>query len=192
MRFLIAAVLTVILGSSAAIGQPIIQRATDIDARAEDGNWTFYSLREGTIIPPEDSTSTNWDLAFKNTMIRPNGGISGPGDGALVLLRDTTFHAIRNAPLDSHFRADTTIAAGGFALPNGSGNGWYEYDLGAGLVLPLPHILVVRTADGRYAKMQIESYYQGAPENPDPMEGFRYYTFSYFFQPNGSRVLQTQ
>lgn len=192
MRLLIPIILAVILAGSASTAQPAVQRATDIDARAEDGNWTFFSLREGTVIPPEDSTTTNWDLAFKNTMIRVNGGVSGPGNGALVLLRDTTFHAVRNAPLDSHFRSDSTIAAGGLALPTGSGNGWYEYDLGSGLILPFPAVLVIRTADGRYAKVQIESYYLGAPENPDPMEGFRHYTFTYFFQPNGSRMLESR
>lgn len=193
MRFILPLLLALTLAGSASVAQSTtVQRVTDIDARAEDGNWTFFSLREGTIIPPEDSTSTNWDLAFKNTMIRVNGGVSGPGNGALVLLTDTTFHAVRNAPLDSHFRSDSTITTGGFALTTGSGNGWYEYDMGSGLIIPRPAVLVVRTADGRYAKVQIESYYLGAPENPDPMEGFRHYTFTYFFQPNGSRMLESR
>lgn len=36
------------------------------------------------------------------------------------------------------------------------------------LVTPIPRkVLVFRTRDGRYAKVEILSYYQNAPSNPD-------------------------
>lgn len=48
-------------------------------------------------------------------------------------------------------------------------------------------VLAIRTADGRYAKLQITSYYQGGA--PVPAEGARarFYHFRYIFQPDGSR-----
>lgn len=53
-------------------------------------------------------------------------------------------------------------------------------------------VVAVRAADGRYAKVEILSYYRGAPEPDalDPRQGFGFYTFRYLFQPDGSRRLQ--
>ena len=44
-------------------------------------------------------------------------------------------------------------------------------------------VLVVRTADGRYAKVSIQSYYKGAPASPTQASESGYYTFRYVFQP---------
>ncbi|MAK01773.1 MAG: hypothetical protein CMC17_04480, partial [Flavobacteriaceae bacterium] len=42
-----------------------------------------------------------------------------------------------------------------------------------------------RTRDGKFAKVEILSYYLGAPENPDAFaDQSRYYTFNYVYQPN--------
>ena len=72
------------------------------------------------------------------------------------------------------------------AIPTGSDNGWYNYNPATFTITPLAgKILVFRTRDNRYAKVEILSYYQDAPSNPDPFtdEG-RYYTFNYVYQPN--------
>jgi hypothetical protein len=165
-----------------------VQRAADVDARGEDGRWTLYSLRENAVVPAEDSASTRWDLAFRATAIRVNGGASGPGDGAVVILPDTAFAAVTSAPDDSLFAIDED--GGRTAIPAGAGRGWYDYDMATGVIEPRPAVLVVRTADGRFARVRIRSYYRGAPERVDPQHGFRFYTFDYVFQPDGSRRLE--
>ena len=44
-------------------------------------------------------------------------------------------------------------------------------------------VLVFKTTEGRYAKVEIKSYYENAPM--DPTGGTpRYYTFDYVYQPN--------
>lgn len=162
----------------------------DLDARGEDGHFTFYSLREDRVIPPADSASTAWDLAFRGTTILVNGGASGPGVGGAAVLVDTTFEDVTDAlPADAYAvdrGPDET------AIPGGAGSGWYDYDVTTGVVTPRPVILAVRTADGRHAKVEVLSYYRGAPEPEalDPREGFRYYTFRYLFQPDGSTRLE--
>lgn len=171
----------------APAGPLTVERAADIDARGENDRWTFFSLRAGAVVPPEDSASTRWDLAFRATTIRVNGGASGPGDGAVALLQDTSFAAVTAAPPDPYFATDQD---GRTAIPTGAGNGWYDYDMATLVVEPRPAVLVVRTADGRYGKVRIRSYYLGAPERVDPQDGFRYYTFDYVFQPDGSRRLE--
>jgi hypothetical protein len=171
---------------------PEVVTVADLDARAEDGHFTFFSLRENSIVPAADSASTDWDLAFNSTTILVNGGASGPGMGGAVVLQDTAFTAVTEAPPADSFAVDRGTERTETAIPGGAGNGWYDYDFATGIVAPRPAVLVIRTADGRYAKVDIESYYRGAPpaEELNPEEGFRYYTFRYLFQPDGSRQLQ--
>lgn len=148
------------------------------------GEFTFFSLRTGTEVA--DSASTDWDLAFRGTEIRINGGTSGPGNGAALVFTGA-FEDLAQAPEAGY----STDSQSGNAIPLGSGNGWYNYNPKTNLVSPIPgRVLVVMTADGRYAKVRIVSYYRGAPDTPDPTtDEARYYTFDYVFQPDGSRTL---
>ena len=147
--------------------------------------FTFFSLRTGAIVPNADSASSSWDLGFKGTTIVVNGGTSGPGNGAAQVVTGT-FEDLTIAPESGY----TSDSAAGNAIPTGSGNGWYNYNGQLNLITPIPgRVLVIRTADGRYAKVRILSYYRGAPETPDPTQDTsRYYSFEYVFQPDGSRT----
>jgi hypothetical protein len=145
--------------------------------------YTFYSLREHQIVPRSDSATTAWDVAFKATTILTNGGSSGPGQGGAQVL-EGIFEEISEAPSEG-FTADATD---GFAIPTGSGVGWYNYNPQTNMVTPVPgRVLLVRNADGTYAKLRILSYYKGAPDAPDADSESRYLTFEYVYQPDGSR-----
>jgi hypothetical protein len=51
----------------------------------------------------------------------------------------------------------------------------------------VPHIFV-RTSENRFVKMEILSYYKGAPASPNNATDLdRHYTFRYVFQPNEGR-----
>ena len=59
------------------------------------------------------------------------------------------------------------------------------------IITPIAGVtLVIRTADGKYAKMQIISYYKDAPQLIDPNGQTRMYTFRYVYQPNGTKKFQ--
>lgn len=148
--------------------------------------FTFFSLRTGAIVPNADSASTAWDLGFKGTTIVVNGGSSGPGEGAAQVVTGS-FEEVVEAPAEGY----ATDSDAGNAIPTGSGNGWYNYNGQLNLITPIPgRVLVIKAADGRYAKVRILSYYEGAPDTPDPTQDTaRYYTFEYVFQPDGSRTL---
>ncbi len=157
------------------------------------GHFTLFSLRENKIVSSgenfsaADSASSAWDIGFKSTTIIVNGGMSGPGQGAAIVV-EGAFEEMAMAP-ETGYKADT---AEGFAVPSGSGNGWYNYNPALMVLSPIPgRVIAVRTADGRYAKVRIISYYKGAPDPVDPFtHQERFFTFEYVFQPDGSRKLQ--
>ena len=146
--------------------------------------FTFFSFADGEVVlayddeDRADSSSTAWDVAFRGTEVIANGGDSGPGEGGVQVVTGA-FDEVTEAPADGYLDA----------VPGGSGNGWYNYDPATFTVTPIPgRTLVVRTADGRYAKLRILSYYEGAPDPIDPFtDSERFYTFEYVYQPDGSR-----
>ena len=137
----------------------------------------------------ETDNETDWDIAFRATDIIVNGGTSmgttdeptRSGDAGAYIATGTMADVT-----EVDVNLFTQDSESGYAIISGSGNGWYTY---AGpptyLITPTPgRILVFKTADGKYAKVEILSYYEGAPENPDAfVDQSRYYTFNYVYQP---------
>jgi hypothetical protein len=165
-----------------------------VDGRPKSaGTTTYYSLADNKVIASTDAASTKWALAFSSTKILINGGTSGPGiGGAFVYVG--LFDALKTIPADSNFATDNTNAAS-FAIPLGSGRAWYTYDGLTTLVSPIAgRVLVIRTATGKFAKIEIVSYYKGGVTLPasasvnDKLFKQRYYTFRYAYQPNGSKT----
>lgn len=159
-------------------------KASDVEARtAQDidanGKWAYFSLKTGEIVPPADSNSTKWDLAFNNLRIVTNSGSGGPGNGGAIRL-DLPFEEVKIAPSEGYVQESATAAA----IPTGSGNGWYVYNHMANVITPIPNrTFVVRTGDGlHFAKIQILSYYRGNPTTPTSANAARFYTFRYVVQ----------
>jgi hypothetical protein len=103
------------------------------------------------------------------------------------------FDNVKTISNDSVFKTDNAPAS--FAVTFGSGKGWYVYDQLTSLITPLAgRVLVIRTASGKYAKVEIINYYKGGVTLPitasdsDKLSKQRYYTFRYAYQPNGSKT----
>lgn len=156
------------------------------------GAFTKFDFSTGTTTTSE----TEWDIAFRGTNIIVNGGQSqGATDepernaNAAAYIALDTFDGVTEVNTNL-FVQDSQAS---LAIPAGSDNGWYNYS-GFGnpnpaddnLITPLPgRILVFRTRDGRFAKVDILSYYQNNPMNPNGFSDVaRYYTFNYVYQPN--------
>ena len=58
---------------------------------------------------------------------------------------------------------------------------WYDYGFTSHLLEPKPRVYAIRTADGRYAKLEIVSYYC-----PEAVSGCL--TFRYAYQGSGARA----
>ena len=146
------------------------------------GKYTFFSFKNGTLTSA-DSASNKWDVAFKGTTILTNGGTSGVGQGGASILNGI-FDEIKEIPASVTFNQDTKTV---LAIPTGAGKGWYNYDAPNNIISPIAgKVLLIKTADGKYAKMEILSYYKGAPATATGSIPSRYYTFRYDYQPDGT------
>jgi hypothetical protein len=158
------------------------------------GRFTFYSLEKNAVVPSSDSASTKWDLAFAGTTILVNNSTSGPGQGGAFVWTGV-FDNLKTIPADSTFKTDNGAAVPKqYAIAKGSGKGWYNYDFATSLVTPIPgRVLVIRTASGKYAKVEILNYYKGGvtpPASATDQEKYtkqNYYTFKFIVQPDGSK-----
>jgi hypothetical protein len=173
--------------------------STDINANPADngGFSTYFNLTTGQVVPASDSNGTKWDIAFKTTTIKVNSGTSGPGEAAAQIL-STGFDDLKEAP-ETGYKPDADV----FAIPTGSNNGWYVYTGAAPsgpqhAILPVAgKTIVVKTANNKYAKIQIVSYYKGNPNtasdefmNLATRPADKYYTIRYMIQANGSRKFE--
>ena len=156
------------------------------------GVYTFYSLEKNAIVPNTDSASTKWDIAFMATRIIINGGTSGTGQGGAFVYTGL-FDDLKTIPTDSVFKTDNAPTS--YAITAGSGKGWYTYDGLNNLITPLAgRVLVIRTASGKYVKMEITSYYKGgatltaSASDMEKLTKQRYYSFRFAYQPNGTKT----
>lgn len=158
-----------------------------------EGVFTKFNFATGEVTTSE----TEWDLAFRGTTVAVNGGVvtgtaeepSRNGNGG-VSIQSGTFTSITDAD-GLTFIQD---ADGAFAVPTGSDNGWYNYNFMTNIVSAIPgKVFVIRTHDGKYAKVEFLSYYEDAPSNPDPnTDASRFYTFNYVYNPNAGETTLTQ
>lgn len=153
------------------------------------GKFTFYSFETNSVVPSSDSNSTKWDIAMRGTTILVNSGSSGPGKGGAFVYVGT-FDDLTSVPADSTFKVD---AAPTYAITTGSNKGWYVYTPQTNLVTPIPgRVMVIKTASGKYAKMEIINYYKGGTtplaSASDAIKTFsqRYYTFRFAYQADGT------
>lgn len=170
-----------VLGVSPVTGMPI-----------SAGKFTFYSLERNALVPNTDSATKNWDIAIASTKILTNGGTSGTGLGG-AFVYSGLFDDLKTISSDSIFKTDNAPAS--YAITYGSGKGWYVYDQLTSLITPLAgRVMVIRTASGKYAKMEIINYYKGGVTLPitatdaEKLAKQRFYTFRFSFQPNGTKV----
>lgn len=140
--------------------------------------YTFFRFSDSTIVPHSDSASTKWDIGVRGTSIIMNSSLNGPGnvEGQVA---SNTLDGVAEAP------------DGNYSTDQASGNvfaEWYNYNMQEHVVTAKPgYIFIIHTNDGKYVKMEIISYYKGAPAQPTSSDESGYYTFRYVYQPDGSR-----
>ena len=163
---------------------------------AYGNDWIYFSLSQGkelTGIDESNRESNNtWDLAFNRYNVRTNSGLSGNGKGGALDTEKKELTQVEAVPA-----GDFIVDEMGTITSKFTGNGVEEIQsplnkkLGEAIKFqgpppsytPNDHVYIVRTADGKYAKLQIEGFY-----NDEGKSGF--VTFKYAYQPDGSTNLK--
>jgi hypothetical protein len=192
--------LMMITGCEESTVDPIValdaSEVSNLDAVSPE-NFTLFSFANNVVVDNSDSATTQWDIGFRGTTIILNSGVSGPGQAAGQMVNGI-FEELETAPTDGYAQ-DSESA---MAIP-GSG-GWYTYTGTTSVpnhaILPnAGKILVLKTADQKFVKVEILSYYQGNPSTTTEefadlatRPASRYYTFRFIFQPDGTGNLATE
>ncbi len=152
-----------------------------IDARSENV-WVYFDFSRGAVVAVLDPGRDAWDLAFKRYVMKTNGGRSNPdGQGAVLKLLGRDLAVVSRVPGGVEFQADIHPKNRLHAF-NPVLEKWYNYSYLANVLAPKPEVYVVRTQDGKYAKMRLLSYYCTGN-----VAGCM--TFEYVYQGDGSRRL---
>mgnify|MGYP001147158924 FL=1 len=178
--------------SPAPIDTVITATITELDAQAATfipnpppapptitGDYTKFSFAEGTVVEGDD-----WDVAFRSTSIIFNGGVASNSSqpnrtgNAAVYIIDGTMESISSVDESLLLQDGATSTA----IIDDMGiqqMGWCVYDFTTNMISPIAgKILVVRTHDNKYAKIEILNFYDAAFSNV--YGGF--YTFNYVYQ----------
>jgi len=144
-----------------------------IDGRAPDA-WRFFRFGAGSVVTAPDPMG--WDLAVRRNRLIVNGGTGFAGTGGIAVLGPVAFDSVAEAPQEGYL---TTRAGGDSTVASFK---WYSYGFSSHVLTPRGDVYAIRTADGRYAKMEILSYYCTGAE-----AGCM--TIRYTYQGDGSRSL---
>jgi hypothetical protein len=172
---------------------PIQSQTFEINATGS-ATWKYFSFaKNDTVIIADPLNSTEWDLAFQRYRIKTNGGKSGSGKGSVAnsyMKGQTGFDALKVVPDTATFTTDESISIAvqqGYAtyIVNPEIYTWFAIELAAQgtQIVPTDYIYIVKTNDGKYAKVWLKSYYSASNASG-------YVTFQYKYQPDGSKILE--
>jgi HmuY protein len=153
-----------------------------LEARASE-QWTFFDSSRGSVVEVPHQFGVDWDLAFQRHKILANGAATNPkGRGAILNLGEVAFDEVLEAPPEGYVE-DTIASINPEAIitENLAIKAWYHYNFLTHILRPRPNVYAIRTADGKYAKMRIVSYYC------DGGQASGCFTIEYVYQGDGSR-----
>jgi hypothetical protein len=149
-------------------------RTFTVDASSSD-RWTYFSFSRGTVV--ENPGPLDWDLAFRRFRIIVNGGEGFRGIGGARNLGAEELESVSLLP-DGGYEGTRA----GTDSVNAVLDRWYHYSFFSHLLSPRGDVYAVRTADGRYAVMEMVGYYC-----PGAIPGC--VTFRYLYQGAGGRAM---
>jgi hypothetical protein len=153
-----------------------------LDARASE-QWTFFDFSRGSVVEVPHQFGVDWDLAFQRHKILANGGATNPkGRGAILNLGEVAFDEVIEAPVEGY--VEDTIASINperITTENLAIKAWYHYNFLTHVLQPKANVYAIRTADGKYTKMRLVSYYC------DGGQASGCFTIEYVYQGDGSR-----
>lgn len=128
---------------------------TTVNASSEK-EYVYFDFSSGKPVRILDTSSLEWDLAFRRGKVISNGGASSKlGQAGLIDLGVIDFDIIKEVPVDNY---SEDIAAS-TETENPVLTKWYNYNYLSHKLTAKKNIYAVRTANGKYAKFQFLSFY---------------------------------
>jgi heme-binding HmuY-like protein len=153
-----------------------------LDARDSE-QWAFFDFSRSSVVKEPHRFGVDWDLGFQRHKILANGGATNPkGRGAIRDLGQVRFEEVREAPAEGYVEDSiASINPQAITTENLAMKAWYHYNFLTHVLRPKPKIYAIRTADGKYAKLRLVSYYC------DGGQASGCFTIEYVYQGDGSR-----
>lgn len=126
-------------------------RVYTVDATS-GSDWRYFDFSRGSVV--DRPGPLDWDLAFRRFHVIANGGPRFAGAGGIHDLGAVPFDSVTTVPRTGY---EPTVA--GSDTTNPAIAKWYDYGFTSHLLSPKPHVYAIRTADGRYAKLELLGYY---------------------------------
>lgn len=172
------------------VNNEVVTGTITFDATAYD-KWVYFSFADTQIVEGNNYvTSSDWDIGFHRFDVRLNCGTSGPGEGGSSNAGKIDFALVTEAPENGYSLNDS------IDIMQESGNWVYEAVPGDTILSswltftgPPPtytvndNIYVIKTANGKYAKIWLKDYYNDNSETG-------HVTMQYVYQPDGSIKLE--
>lgn len=156
-----------------AVGDSLVGPVVYTVGASSSGEWVFFDFSRGSVV--EAPGPGAWDLGFQRFHIVANGGGGFAGSGGLLDLGAVAFDSVTLVP-----EAGYIVSEAGRDTTNAATEDWYDYSFTSHLLTPRSRTYAVRTADGRYAKLEVVGYYC-----PGARPGCL--TFRYTYQGDGTR-----
>jgi hypothetical protein len=172
---------------------PIQSQTFEVNSTGS-ATWKYFSFtKNDTVSIADPLNSSEWDIAFQRYRIKTNSGKSGSGKGGVAnsyLKGQEGFDVLKIVPDTATFSIDESISIAvqqGYAtyIVNPEIYSWFKIELApqGTQIVPTDFIYIVRTSDGKYAKVWLKSYYSSANVSG-------HVTFQYKYQPDGSKILE--
>jgi hypothetical protein len=139
----------------------LVVDATDLEA------WIYLDLASLEVLEPADpATSADWDLGLQRFHYALDGGVSGAGQGELVVVDGAVLADVTVAPSEGWVTDAPDDAADEDDLPEYAfeiaEGGWFDYNPETHVLTPKQRVYVMRGAAGDLFAVQIEDYYDDA------------------------------
>jgi len=133
----------------------ITTHVTTVNASSEK-DYVYFDFSSGKPVRILDTSSLEWDLAFRRGKVISNGGASTRlGEAGLLDLGEVEFDTVAEVPMENYVQdiAASTETENPVLLK------WYNYNYFTHKLTAKKNIYALRTANGKFAKFQFLSFY---------------------------------
>lgn len=129
-------------------------RVISINASSES-EWVYFSFTQ-KVVKIHDPSSLEWDLAFRRGKVLTNGGATNKfGSAGVIDLGEKEFNLVANTPTESFIEdSGTRTESENKALAS-----WYKYNYFTHKLTAKKNVYGIRTAKGKFAKVQFLNFY---------------------------------